>query len=65
MVVLSLPVSWNDRIGRFTLLIAAYQAVCLHPRPGYLSPVLSVVVLVVWSAAVLGTAALLMTRRDA
>jgi len=65
LIVLFLPSRWNDRIGRFTLLVAAYQAVSLHPRPDLLSPALSMLVLIAWPAAVLLAAALLITRRDA
>jgi ABC-2 type transport system permease protein len=65
LILLSLPSPWNDRIGRFTLLLAAYQLVSLHPQPGLLSPALSMLVLIAWPAAVLLAAALLITRRDA
>jgi hypothetical protein len=65
LIVLSLPSPWNDRIGRFTLLLAAYQVVSLHPRPDLLSPALAMLVLIAWPAAVLLAAALLITRRDA
>jgi len=34
LVALSLPVPWNERIGKFTMLMASYQLVSLHPpRP--------------------------------
>jgi hypothetical protein len=65
LVVLALPSPWNDEIGRFTLLMAAYQAVSLHPRPDLLSPTLPMLVLLAWPALVLGVAAALITRRDA
>jgi ABC-2 type transport system permease protein len=64
LVVLSLPSPWNDRIGRFTLLVAAYQAVSLHPRQGLLSPDLSMMVIAAWAAVPLLIAAFLITRRD-
>lgn len=51
--VLSLPSPWADRIGSYTILIAAYQLVSLHRQPGLLSPELSLVVLVAWPAVLL------------
>ena len=65
LVVLSLPSPWNFTIARFTIPMAAYQLVSLHPRPDLLSPTLSLVVLIAWPAAILLVAALLITRRDA
>ena len=62
---LFLPAPWNARIGRFTLPVAAYQVVALHPQAGLLSPALSLLVLLAWPAAILLIAALLITRRDA
>jgi len=60
-----LPAPWNDRIGRFTLPLAAYQVVALHPQPGLLSPALSLLVVAAWPAAILLIAAVAITRRDA
>jgi len=65
LIVLILPSPWNNRIGRFTLLVAAYQAVSLHPRHDLLSPTVSMLVLIAWPAVVLAVACLLITRRDA
>jgi ABC-2 type transport system permease protein len=62
---LFLPAPWNTRIGRFTLPVAAYQVVALHPQAGLLSPALSLLVVAAWPAAILLIAALLITRRDA
>jgi ABC-2 type transport system permease protein len=59
-----LPPPWNGRIGRFTLPLAAYQVVALHPQASLLSPALSLLVLLAWPAAILVAAALLITRRD-
>jgi ABC-2 type transport system permease protein len=65
LACLFLPSPRDDRIGRFTVAMAAYQVVALHPQPGLLSPALSMLVLVAWPAAVLLAAGLLITRRDA
>jgi ABC-2 type transport system permease protein len=65
ILCVNLPSPWNDRIGRFTLAIAAYQVVSLHPRTDLFSPALSMLVLIAWPAAALLTAALLITHRDA
>jgi ABC-type transport system involved in multi-copper enzyme maturation permease subunit len=65
LVLLSLPAPWADRIGRFTLLIAASQVVSLHPKTSLLSPGLSILVLLAWPMTTLLIAALLITRRDA
>jgi ABC-2 type transport system permease protein len=62
---LFLPAPWNARIGRFTLPVAAYQVVALHPQAGLLPPALSLLVLLAWPAAILLIAAFLITRRDA
>jgi hypothetical protein len=65
LVLLSLPAPWADRIGRLTLLIAASQALSLHPKASLLSPSLSMLVLLAWPVITLLMAALLITRRDA
>jgi ABC-2 type transport system permease protein len=62
---LSLPSPWKVDIGRFTLPFAAYQVVALHPQTGLFSPAVSMLVLIAWPAAILLTAAILITRRDA
>ncbi len=65
LVVLTLPYPWNDTIGKFTLLMAAYQLVSEHSHTGLLSPLLSLAVVVAWPAAGLLTAGVLIQRRDA
>jgi ABC-2 type transport system permease protein len=65
LACLLLPAPWNDRVGRFTIALAAYQAVALHPDRHLLTPALSVLVLLAWPAVVLVAAGLLITRRDA
>ena len=65
VLCLVLPHPWNIRLGRFTLPLAAYQLVTLHPQPGLLPPGLSMLVLIGWPAAALLAAALVITRRDA
>jgi ABC-2 type transport system permease protein len=62
LIALSLPGPWNDRIGRFTVLMASYQLVSLHPRPGLFSPILSMVVLLAWPGVGLAVAAFLINR---
>ena len=65
LALLSLPAPWNHRIDRFTLPVAAYQVVALHPATNLLAPALSVLVLIGWPAIILGIAAILITRRSA
>lgn len=65
LALLSLPVPWGDRVGRFSLLAAAYQTVSLHPKAGLLSPSCSVLVVAAWPAVVLVIATVLFARRDA
>jgi ABC-2 type transport system permease protein len=65
LACLLLPFPWDDRIGRFTMALAAYQVVALQPQRGLLSPGLSMVVLVAWPAVVLLAAWVVITRRDA
>jgi ABC-2 type transport system permease protein len=62
LVALSLPVPWNERIGRFTMLMASYQLVSLHPRAGFFSPILSMLVLLAWPGVGLAVAAFLINR---
>jgi ABC-2 type transport system permease protein len=65
LACLLLPAPWNDRVGRFTVALAAYQVVALHPDRHLLAPALSVLVLIAWPAAVLAAAGLVVSRRDA
>jgi hypothetical protein len=63
LILMSLPSPWNHRIDRFTLPVAAYQVVALHPATNLLAPALSMLVLIAWPAAALAAAAVLVTRR--
>lgn len=65
LVVLTLPHPWNHAIGKFTLLMAAYQLVSEHAHAGLLSRPLSLAIVVAWPAAGLLTAGILIRRRDA
>ncbi len=65
LVLLTLPHPWNDTIGKFTLLTAAYQLVSEHPHAGLLSRPLSLAVVVAWPAATLLAAGVLIRKRDA
>lgn len=65
LILLWLPSPWNHRIDRFTLPVAAYQVVALHPATDLLAPALSLVVLIAWPAVALAVAAVLLTRRGA
>jgi ABC-2 type transport system permease protein len=65
LACLFLPSPWADRAGRFTIALAAYQVVALHPQRDLLSPAWSMLVLLAWPAAVLLAAGLVITRRDA
>jgi ABC-2 type transport system permease protein len=62
---LVLPAPWKYDFGRFTMPFAALQVLAMHPQPGLLSPALSMLVLVVWPAAALLAAGLVITSRDA
>jgi ABC-2 type transport system permease protein len=62
LVVLSLPAPWNERIGRFTMLMASYQLVSSHPRNGLFPPAVSMLVVLAWPAIGLLVAALLINR---
>ena len=55
----------NHEIDRFTLPVAAYQVVALHPATNLLDPALSMLVLIGWPAIILAVAAVLITRRGA
>ena len=61
---MALPAPWNIRLGRFTLPLAAYDEVAVHPAAGLLSPGLSLLVLIAWPAAALLAAGFVLTRRD-
>jgi len=65
LALLPLPAPWNHEIGRFTLPVAAYQVVALHPATNLLAPALSMLVLISWPAIILAIAAILITRRPA
>ena len=65
LACLFLPSPRDDRIGRFTVALAAYQVVALHPHRDLLSPALSMLVLVAWPAAALLAAGVVISRRDA
>ena len=65
LALLGLPPQWSDRIDRFTLPVAAYQVVALHPATDLLAPALSMLVLIAWPAIALAAAAVLITRRAA
>jgi ABC-2 type transport system permease protein len=64
LALLPLPDPWS-RIDRFTLPVAAYQVVALHPATNLLAPALSMLVLISWPAIILAIAAILITRRAA
>ncbi len=51
LTLLWLPSPWNHRIDRFTLPVAAYQVVALHPATNLLAPALSMLVLIAWPAS--------------
>jgi ABC-2 type transport system permease protein len=65
LALLSLPAPLNHEIDRFTLPVAAYQVVALHPATNLLAPALSMLVLIGWPAIILAIAAVLITRRAA
>lgn len=65
LLTLTLPRPWNDRIGRFTLLSAAYQLVARHPSVHLFAPWPSLLILLAWPAVALLAAGLLLRFRDA
>jgi ABC-2 type transport system permease protein len=65
LITLALPHPWNHTIGKFTLLIAAFQLVSEHSHRELLSVPLSLVVVVAWPALSLTIAGLQISRRDA
>ncbi len=62
LVVSLLPAPWRTWIGRFSMLVAAYQTVALHPQANLLSPGLSMLVVLAWPALGLLVAAALINR---
>lgn len=65
LLLLALPAPWADRIGRYTILMSAYQLVSVHRHHGLLSPALSLVVLVAWPAVLLVVGGIATIHRDA
>jgi ABC-2 type transport system permease protein len=65
LILVLLPSPWNYRIERFTLPVAAYQVVALHPAANLLAPALSMLVLIAWPVIALAAAAVLINRRAA
>lgn len=65
LVALTLPPPWNDTIGKYTLLMAAYQLVSEHRHAGLLPPALSLLVVIAWPAVALVVAGILIQQRDA
>jgi hypothetical protein len=63
-VLMFVPAPWSDRIGRFTLVYAAAQAVATRPKAYLFSPALSMLVLLAWPAAALLAAVVLISRQD-
>lgn len=64
LLVLTLPHPWNDDIGKFTLLIAAYQLVSEHTHVGLLATPLSLAGVIAWPAVALLAAGVLIRGRD-
>jgi hypothetical protein len=62
LVALSLPVPWNERIGKLTMLMASYQLVSLRSQASVFSPLVSLLVLLAWPAVGLVVAAFLINR---
>jgi ABC-2 type transport system permease protein len=62
---LLLPSPWQDRVGRFTLPLAATQVVAQHPQASLFAPAWSMLVILAWPAAALLAAAVVITRRAA
>jgi ABC-2 type transport system permease protein len=65
LVALTLPHPWDDRIGRFGLLTAAYQLVSVHAHGGLLQRPLALVVVLAWAVAAVVVAGVLIQQRDA
>jgi ABC-2 type transport system permease protein len=64
-VIHALPATWDTRIGKYLLDNAAQQMIAQHPHQGYFSAGTSFLVCLAYAAAAIGTAAFLVTRRDA
>ncbi|MBV9467047.1 MAG: hypothetical protein JO206_08805 [Solirubrobacterales bacterium] len=65
LIILALPHPWNHTIGKFTLLIAAYQLVSEHAHADMLSRPLSLTIVLAWPVASLTIAAIQIRKRDA
>jgi hypothetical protein len=65
LLVATLPAPWNDRVGRFTFLFAAYQEVTSRPSARLFAPGISYFILIAWPAAALAAAGFMLVRRDA
>ena len=64
-VIHVMPAPWDARIGKYMLDNAGQQMTALHGSPGYFPPSSSLIVCLGYAAALLGAAAILITRRDA
>jgi hypothetical protein len=64
LVLLTLPWSWSDRVGRFGLLSAAYQLVSPERHANLLPVWAAFGVLLAWPAAALVVGGVLIERRD-
>lgn len=64
-VIHAMPAPWDVRIGKYMLDNAGQQLAALHGASGYFPPGASLIVCAAYTAAALGTAAVLITRRDA
>ncbi len=64
-VIHAMPAPWATRIGKYMLDNAGQQMTALHGAPGYFPPGASLIVCLAYPAAALGTAAILITLRDA
>ena len=64
-IIHAMPAPWATRIGKYMLDNAGQQMTALHGSPGYFPPSSSLIVCLGYAAALLGAAAILITRRDA
>ena len=64
-IIGALPAPWNVTIGKFTVNLAAQQAIAQHPYPGYFSAGPSFLIVAGYAAAAIAAAAFMITRRDA
>lgn len=60
----ALPAPWGDKIGRFTLVIAAHQATSLRPSGSELAPAWSLLVLYSWPLLIMLAATVVLARKD-